>query len=484
MSKDSEQRSYSVDEMMEKLKEGEREKRRSEESELRTRPDGSQVMRIRRHRRRSKQPASARQVGRKRRYGLYGLVAVVVLLVALAAITLVLMAKFNSKGYRENLKQRMLNATGAKVGISDLSVTPLKAKAKSVQFAWPRGGIAKTLKVNQLEADLKVSSFYGSRWKGTEVLAATGTLVLGPPDGTITPTVTEGEFPLDHRSYRCSNFDLIFGEDVANPALQFKGSEISLRPRDEGGVRLVIHGGYLKVGDWNELKVDSGLAELHEGRLKLVSLFTHSGEGEAIFRGVKTIGAGSPAHFDVTLKKFPLAELLGPNDGLGRLIGGTVEVPAGTVSSDPRFADASKLKMQFTGSAGTLEGFRFLSGLASILKKISYGHPTEGTIEGVFRRDRDGMSIESFVFDAKSYLKVMGSIHLAEESKALSGNLRVGIPEVLILRSQTELRYPAFKVRELGYCWINITLGGTIDALNDSFLEQLSGAPTSSAPRE
>ena len=484
MSKDSEQRSYSVDEMMEKLKDGAREKRRSEDSELRTRPDGSQVMRTRRHRRRSNQPSSAWQVGRKWRYGLYGLVAVVVLLVALAATTLVLIAKFNSKGYREDLKQRMLSATGAKVGIRDLSVTPLKAKAKSMQLAWPRGSIAKTLKVNQLEADLKVSSFYGSRWKGTEVLAASGTLVLGPPDGTITPSVTEGEFPLDHRSYRCSNFDLIYGEDVANPALQLKGSEISLRPRDEGGLRLVIHGGYLKVGDWNELKVDSGLAELHEGRLKLVSLFTHSGEGEAIFRGVKTIGAGSPAHFDTTLKKFPLAELLGPNDGLGRLIGGTVEVPAGTVSSDPRLADASKLNMQFSGIAGTLEEFRFLSGLASVLKKISYANPAEGVIEGVFRRDRDGMSIESFIFDAKSQLKVTGSIHLAEQSKALSGNLRVGIPEVLILRSQTELRYPAFKERVLGYCWINITLGGTINAPSDSFLEQLSDAATSRSPRE
>ncbi|HAT19530.1 MAG TPA: hypothetical protein DCS85_05175, partial [Verrucomicrobiales bacterium] len=68
MAKDSEQRSYSVDEMMEQLKKGERAKTRSEDAELVTRSDGSKAMRVRRRKRRKDQLASPKF--RRRRYGL------------------------------------------------------------------------------------------------------------------------------------------------------------------------------------------------------------------------------------------------------------------------------------------------------------------------------------------------------------------------------------------------------------------------------
>ena len=58
----TDQSNYSVDEMMERLRRGEREKQSSEDGELVTREDGTQVMRVRRRKRRSKQPeAEARK---------------------------------------------------------------------------------------------------------------------------------------------------------------------------------------------------------------------------------------------------------------------------------------------------------------------------------------------------------------------------------------------------------------------------------------
>ena len=103
MAKDSEQRSYSVDEMMEQLKKGERAKTRSEDAELVTRSDGSKAMRVRRRKRRKDQLASPKF--RRRRYGLVTTVGFFVLLVAAGVSLLLVLARFNSRGYREDLEK-------------------------------------------------------------------------------------------------------------------------------------------------------------------------------------------------------------------------------------------------------------------------------------------------------------------------------------------------------------------------------------------
>ena len=170
MAKDSDQRSYSVDEMMEQLKKGDREKRRSEEAELVTRPDGSQVMRVRRRKRRSNQPAKVEE-RKKRRYGIFVLIGLIVVALGVGAAVLVLVAKFNSKGFREEFEQSLSSASTAKVGVSDFSVTPFSSQAGAVQFAWSPGGLPKSLTLEKLKGDVRVSSFVGSGLKGHEIVA-------------------------------------------------------------------------------------------------------------------------------------------------------------------------------------------------------------------------------------------------------------------------------------------------------------------------
>jgi hypothetical protein len=480
--KDSDQHSYSVDEMMEKLREGDREKRRVEESEVVTRPDGSQVMRVRRRKRRSSQPVKT-QLIRQRRYGIIALITMVVLLVTAGAFVLMLFARFNSKGYREEFKERIATTTGAKTGITDLSVTPVKVQAKSLHLVWPSGGMTKTLKLSDLEGNLEPTSFLGSQLKGREVAIAKGTMVVGPPRGTLVSSLPEGKFPVSFGAYRCSYFEVFYGEEVDSPALHLRGTELTLRPKEEGGLRFKISGGYLALGNWGELNIENGLADLNEGRFTLISLFTRQGEkGEAIFKGVKSIGSTGPAVFDVTLKKYSLAQLLGPM-GLGRLLDGIVDVPAGSLSMDPRFVDSGQVKLQFTGKEGRVEGFRFLGGLSSILRgKDYYLRPDGGLIEGLFTWDRDGMTLEEFRFEAKDQLIIEGKISLSHETGALSGLLKIGVPEVFMMRSQTELRYKSFSKPDLGYCWIEIDLGGTISQPADSFINQLQAAPLPKNP--
>lgn len=476
MAKDSDQRSYSVDEMMDKLRKGERDKRRTDEAELVTRADGSKAMRVRKRRRRTDQPVKTKEI-RQKRYGLIAMISGVALIIIAAVTVLLVLAKFNSKGYREDFEASLSGATGAEVGVSDLSVSPLNVQATSFQLAWSPGGLPKTLKLSELKGDLRISSFLGSQLKGREVFAKTGTMVAGPPDGSITPTVFDGSLPLHYAGYRCSQFDLVYGADPASPVIKLRGSELTARPREEGGLRFTLSGGFLRLGSWTELKVDNALAEWNDGVFNLVSVYTRSGDaGEAVFKGVKPISTSSPTVFDVSLKQYPISELLGV-DTLGRLFDCAIDVPSGSLTFDPRFDDSAQVVLPFTGSNASIEGFRFLGGLSSILRgKDYYARPEGGKIEGVFKWDRDQLRVEGFKFEAKPHLIIEGDFQVT--GTALGGSLKIGVPEALMMKTQTEPRYSSFTLPYLGYCWTDVKLSGTEDLPVDNFQSKLEPTPT------
>ena len=58
----------------------------------------------------------------------------------------------------------------------------------------------------------------------------------------------------------------------------------------------------------------------------------------------------------------------------------------------------------------------------------------------------------------------------------LSGTLRLGVPEVLMMKSLTEPRYSSFSLPRLGYCWTDLELSGTIEQPSDNFLRKLQAA--------
>ncbi len=474
MAKDSEQRSYSVDEMMEQLKKGERAKTKSEDAELVTRPDGSKVMRVRRRKRRKDQPASSKS--RRRRYGLVTTIGFFVLLVAAGVSLLVVLARFNSKGYREDLEKSLGKSTGAQVGVADLSVNPIKSRAESVKFVWPAGSLPRSLKLSSLEARLKGSSFVSSRLRGKELRARSGSMVLKSPEDTISPLVTKGEELLKFGSYRCSQFDLRYGSENDDSVVRLRGSDLTARPAEDGeGLRFVLSGGFVRLGDLTELKVSTGLGEWNDGAFALKSLYTKSpSSGEAVFKGVKPITADSPSVFDVQLKRFPMGELLGM-EALGRLIKGYVDAPSGSLTFDPRDVDSGQLDLSFSGTEISIEGFRFLGGLASILRKEHYARPEGGDITGTLKWDRNQLSIENLKYEVRSHLMLTGKIEVKDQE--LSGSLRLGVPEVLMMKTLTEPRYSSFSLPQQGYCWTDLELSGSIEQPSDNFLRKLQAAP-------
>lgn len=477
MAKDSEQRSYSVEEMMEKLQKGKQKQSESRNKEVVTRSDGSQVTRVRKRKRRTQQSKRKAKPVRQRKYGLYAVVALILLVVVGGISIVTMVARFNSRGYREDVAVSVGSSTGAVVRINDLSVNPIKTRARSVEMTWPDGGTARSLILSDLETRLEISSFFRSRLEGPELYARTGAMRLGPASGSSRARSTDqSDQLLSFGNYRCNRFDLEYGTSSKESAFRIRDSELVARVRAKGdGMRFTLSGGFLRFGNWSELKVKNGLGEWHDGGFNLVSLFTQGEEGgQAVFRGIQSISAGGPTGFDVELIEFPLEQLLGEK-GLGRLLNGRVDSSSGALSVNVGREMDAQVEIAFTGKESSIEGFRFLGGLASILRKEHYSRPEGGMISGVLRRTSNQLTIENLRYEIRSHMILTGFITIKDEE--MSGALRLGVPEALMMKTLNKPRYSSFSLPSKGYCWTDLQLSGSLDQPNDDFLRRLQASP-------
>ena len=91
---------YSVDEMMDRLKHHNRDKEQQDkikDGELVTRPDGSQVIKVKKRRRRSKQPS--KKANPKLKWAIIGTASFLAL--ALVAFTIFIIARYNGISFKE-----------------------------------------------------------------------------------------------------------------------------------------------------------------------------------------------------------------------------------------------------------------------------------------------------------------------------------------------------------------------------------------------
>jgi len=477
MAKDPEPRSYSVEEMMERLKKGKREQSATSDRELVTRSDGSQVTRVRKRKRRTQQSKRKARPVSRRKYGLYAVIALILLVVVGGISIVTMLARFNSRSFREDIAASIGSAAGASVRINDLSVNPIKTRVRSVEMKWPQGGIPRSLILGDLETRLNLSSFFRSRLEGPEMYARTATMRLGPVIGSskVMPGAEPEQF-FSFGHYRCNQFDLEYETDSREAGLQIRDSELVVRERSRNGVmQFQLSGGFLRFGNWCELKVQNGLGEWHDGGFHLVSLRTQSDEGgKAVFKGIKPISEDGVSTFDVDLTEFPLEQLLGEKS-LGRMLNARVDSSSGALSVNSATAMDAKVEIAFTGKDSSIEGFRFLGGLASILRKEHYSRPEGGIISGVLRRDSSELTIEKLRYEIRSHMMLTGTIVVKDGE--MSGELRLGVPEALMMKTLNQPRYSSFSQPAQGYCWTDLQLSGTLDQPNDDFLKRLQASP-------
>lgn len=476
--------SYSLDEMMQRL----RSRGIESEPELITRPDGTQVYRVRKRKRRTRQPHKEQQ-RRRQRMRVFQIGAAVVLVMVLATAAVAMFAYYNSGRFVAKLGRRIGGMTGAEAEFQQFRVTPVRAMAGAVALRWPGGGGLGELQLQQVSADLRITSFVGGTWNGEEVFARNGVLYVGDQGlaAAAPEPVAPGEVPpFSFTRYRCESLGVMFGGGL-RPPLQCREVEASFYALPAGG-QLRLNGGRLLVAGWPELPIDRGLVEFRDGRV-VVSSIQIGGDteqqGRAELRGEVDPGGSQPAALEVTLERFPLRLLAG--DKAARIFNTRLDAAA-TLSFVPGRFESHELVVPFEASSASngvyVSGFPFLQVLRSEFQNEEFGsRPFTTEAGGTLRRTAGAVVLEELNLLEKNFLALRGKLRIEVDGR-LGGALDVGIAEAYASRHPSPVFRRVFAREEEGFCWARVTVSGTVQNPADDFAELAKQAASEPAAAE
>lgn len=484
---------YTIDEMMDRLK-----ARESSEPELVTRPDGSQAMKVRKRKRRSNQAVND-ETKRNQRVQVAQIAGFVIILVLLGLAVGVGILYANSSAFRESLLAKLETGSGAKVSLIRFRMNPSEANANEVNLAWPEGNALASLKLSSVVAKVSPESFLGKSFKGEEIVADKGRLLLRNPNDTLparNKPPAAGEIPVRFSRYSVPHLEMAFGEKARMPRA-LKGTEASIFPSTTAGhAEIRFRGGLLEFDAWPPMDLDRSYIKVRDGSFQVQSMrltVPKSANQRILDKGfidfsgtLRPLDSGAPHTLESSVSDFRLPYLLGAD--LGRFFLGRVdskEIPdSNFLTFDPSSAESATLELTLTNNLDAridLGGFRFLSQLSVALDDRWYELPNFADDATLVVRRRAGMVvIEKINLVSRGRMALQGSVSNAEGGK-ISGTLRIGLPETTISAATNKRLNLMFgQVRE-GYRWLDIEISGTSALPEDNFrklYENVAETPT------
>ncbi len=487
---------YSIDEMMERLR-NRPEEDPLQQGELVTRADGTQAIRVRKRKRRSHQPhkEEQRRIRRSRMIQISGVLLLLILATITAGSAIVYA---NSAPFREAVLRKIRECSGAEVALSSFRVTPTRANAGALNLTWPDGNVLRELKVIGASANIMPASFLGKALTGDEVVCSHGTLSLRSPQagapkrGTGIPADQPPSIRFDR--YAIPKLQLNIG-DPARPLLVMRDCEASFQPQHAGGrPQLLLNRGDIFINGWPGIHLDRAHIEFRGSEVDVIGMrLLHDKDSRGLFElsgSFSPYAADRPATLAVRLDSFQLAGLAGPD--LGRLISGRID----TVSSPktnylaftPGPQPAPLLAVSFRSSltsAIELQNLPMFTHLARLMEDTWFERPifdVEST--GSLRRTETGVTLEDLDLQTKARLAVRGSLTV-NSSRQLGGTIRLGVNEAMVKASGNRRLATLLAETSEGYRWTTIKLSGAATAPKDNFLElydAVSKAAATAAP--
>ncbi len=473
MSADSEPEKYSIDEMMERLKATPIEN--PEDGELVTRSDGSQAIRVRKRKRRSTQPHKEQTVRtRKARIVQISAALILLILVLLAVGAGVIYA--NSKPFRDGLVRMIAQTSGATPELTEFRMNPQTANASTLNLDWPAGNALKNLFLRGVSAEIFPTSFLGKALTGEEIVFNQGTLTLQfpkPGEAVRASPAEAAGLPINFKRYRATVFNI-----KLDPIIGLLNTEASLSSQTSTGLpQLRLYRGELLLRGWPKLRMDRALIEFRGNETDIVGLrLQHESDqrGSIGFSGTVTpFKTEQISSLSVSLDAFPISGIAGPS--FGSLISGRVDSISATKSNFLAFkpSDDTSASMEITfGVTPTdtieLEGFPFLLAISQLLDRDEWFKKPkfESDATGVIQREKGVISFRNLNFENKARMAVRGDLSMGA-NHALSGTLRIGIPETMI--PKTSRLQSILSPLESGFRWVDLKIGGTTNAPTDNF---------------
>lgn len=484
----AEPESYTLEEMMEKLKE-----RGQGEGELVTRADGTQAIKVKKRKRRSTQPHKEKaKMQQKIRIFQFGIVFF--LLAALVATAAGMLFYYNSSSFRESVRVKVAAWTAADVEFSEFSVTPKKARCAAIKMNWPEGNHLRSLTLGAPIAHLDVTSFLGAKWGGSSVVASSGNLDFAPAiegkekRGAI--ALDNAEFPFNFAAYRCEKLDILgYGKDK-QAWMSIEATDAAMI-KNTRGAQLRLVGGLVKILGFEPVKLDRATMFFELGQMKIDTMRfkpKDGGAGTLEFGNAIDLYSKESSKLKMTLVDFPIEVLLG--DGLGKVINGLIGTDNDSLNRvltlTPGEYNTFSIQLGFRGSdrdALSIKNFPFLSDLSRELQDRDFNNSYvfSDRMEGELLRSADQATIKGLHLEKEGSFVVKGEISF--RAGKLEGELQLGLSPSQLGSAAPEMRKVFSKVSE-NYQWCTIQVSGTPDLPMDNFADLLKqamlAAPTAS----
>lgn len=478
----SEPEKYSIDEMMDRLKNRETSEKKGE---LVTRSDGTKAVRMRKRKRRTNQTGNDETKRNQRMQILQIAIFVVVLLLMFVAAGIGILYA-NSSGFREDLISKVESVTGAEVAFAQFRMNPAAANAAKITMEWPPESPLKSLEVNSVVAKIEPVSFLGTSFKGEEIIADSGYLILKNPVGVQTMEEDPADLSVNRilfQRYSVPNLNIHFGQ-VGNNKPLLEKTEASYFPSEiPGHGEIRLSKGILQVENWPSLELDRSFISVKDRELDIRSMrfvIPSDKDRKVIDEGlIELSGIVRPFNFkegctlSVKVEAFRLSPLLGRDLGgffLGRVVTAD-EVGTNLLTIEPDGADAV-LEIAISNAIDSridITRFRFLSFLALTLDDRWYDLPNfSSEASAVLRRRGQEVELNEINFEQRGRMALSGSIRTTESGE-ISGEFRIGIPESMIVLSKNKRLDSMFSAVKKGYRWVDLKIDGTSEAPEDNF---------------
>jgi len=483
----SEPEKYSIDEMMERLKNNPSAEAEADGERV-VRADGSEAIKVRKRKRRSEQPGKEVHK-RTRRARIFQVVASTILIVLALLAAGAALAYANSPGFREGLLKKILVSTGGSPEIGTFRMNPRAAHAGRLSLQWPKGNVLDTLTTNGLTAEIDPSSFLGKVITGEEISVTNASLKLQLPEPD-QPLLSESSpaagLPITFKRYRSAKFDMTYGTPAIMSLSQAEASFFA----NTGTKRFQfsLNGGALILPGWPKLALDRAFMVFRGNEIVIISinLIDPSGlDGAFEFAGtISPYTPDRPSSLSVEIKDYPIGAIVGPE--LDKLFIGNIDSAPSAKSNFysfyPSAKPAQKLSLAFRknlDSVFEISKFPFLFSLARTLEDQWFQQPSflGEDASATIIREKGEVSIQDIDFQSKGRMALRGTINLSR-TKLLSGELEVGVAENMIVSAENSPRLKTlFSPARDGYCWLTINISGTPASPQDDFKDLFLAAP-------
>jgi hypothetical protein len=469
-SQPAEPEKYSLDEMLERLQ-GNSTPTPDDSGELVTRADGTQAIKVRKRKRRSAQPhkEAAKKASRLRAFQVS---SVVILMILAAAMFGGFIVYANSSAYRKKIISMFNIGTGANIRFTQLQVSPTGMTANEAALEWPAGSHLKSLTMHGLRAQALMGGVIGGSWSVNEVSAASGKLVIAPPQGgqptRFFPDNSQSKISVERLAV--PNLDIFFG-DPSTPSFRLQKTEGSFYPARAGKTpSLRLFRGEMSIPEWPMFRVDRALLDFKGNEVDIVSMrlfheLDNLGNIE-LFGKIDPSATNKEQSLGVRMNSFNMNGIAGTS--LGHLVAGRVDsrdIPGeknefAFSSSNP----AGRLNVAFASSSNSLprlNNFSFLRKLSQLTDNPWFLDPLfHDGCTGILHRENGAVKFSDLVLLSKTQLKVTGELTLAKNEE-LSGTLEVGIPEATVNNARNPALGRVFKDSKDGFRWATLKISGT-----------------------